>query len=58
MGSSCNVRAPLSISVLLAVLGLVLGKLAVADVKERFASLGLNTIIGAAIGHHFSRHTK
>jgi hypothetical protein len=47
--------APLSIGVLFAVLALVFGKLTVADLKELFASLSLNTLIGAATGTRSSQ---
>ena len=50
--------APLSVSVLLAVLALVFGRLTVADLKELFASLSLNTLIGAAMGFYFGHLTK
>jgi hypothetical protein len=50
--------APLSVSVLLAVLALVFGRLTVADLKELFASLSLNTLIRAAMGFYFGRLTK
>jgi hypothetical protein len=37
---------------------LVFGRLTVADLKQLFASLSLNTLIGAAMGFCFGRLTK
>jgi hypothetical protein len=48
--------APLSVGVLIAVLGLVFGQLTVAEPKELFASLNLSTLI--TMGFYFGRYTK
>jgi hypothetical protein len=57
-GIAIALFVPLSVSVLLGVLALVIGKLTVADVKELFAALSLNTLIGAAMGFYFGRISK
>jgi uncharacterized membrane protein len=46
------------VSILIAVLALVFGRLTVADLKELFTSLNLGTIVSLAIAFYFGRSRK
>jgi len=49
----------LAVVVLLAVVGLLIGRLSVVELKEVFASLGLlTTLVGTAMGFYFGRATR
>jgi len=49
---------PLASVVPVALLGLLLGKLSVGEVKELLASLGLTPLMCTAMGFYFGRVTK
>jgi hypothetical protein len=52
------VIGPPALVSLAAVVGLLIGRVSVTDLKELFASLGLNTLVGTAMGFYFGRVTK
>jgi len=50
--------APLASVVPLVLLGLLVGKLSVGDVKELVAAFGLTQLVALAMGFYFGRATK
>jgi hypothetical protein len=56
---ACALFGLLTLVVLISVLGLVIGRLTVGDLRELFASLGpLTMLVGTLMGFYFGRVTK